>query len=197
MKQAISLGLVVPVLLLVCGSFACGETSDNAPNLGGGATAGASSSSTGGAAGSTSCPAQTPTHGAACQGELSCIYAAFLGCFPSSVLARCQQGRWDVPTPTPYTGPCPGDPVDGPSGCPATLPTAQLSCGMTLDGPVRMFVCEYTDPACVGKRVATCNGQWQITPCEPVVAGGAGGAAGGEGSGGESAGGVSSTGGAE
>jgi hypothetical protein len=192
MKRSVAL-----VLLLVLFGSACGETSNGDPNPGGGAMAGASSS-TGGATADASCPAQTPTHGAPCQGALSCSYHAFLGCYPSPVLATCQQGRWDVPTPTPYVGPCPGDPVDGPGGCPATLPTEQRGCGMTLDGPPRMFVCEYTDPACVGKRVATCNGQWQITPCEPVAAGGAGGAgAGGEASGGESAGGLPSAGGAE
>lgn len=198
MKRGIRLGLVAPILLLMCGSIACGETSNDDPNPGGGATAGASPS-VGGATADTSCPAQTPTHGAPCQGALSCNYQAFLGCYPSPVLATCEQGRWDVSEPTPYTGPCPGDPIDGPGGCPATLPTAELGCGMTLDGPPRMFVCEYADAACVGgKRVATCSGQWQITPCEPASAGGAGGAgAGGEGSGGETAGGVPSAGGAE
>jgi hypothetical protein len=198
LKRFVRPDLVVPAILLSLSGFACGETRSDVPSASG-AVAGASSS--GGAPADASCPAQAPSHGAPCQGAQSCYYSAFLGCFPSTFLAVCKEQSWDVQTPTPYMGPCPGDPSDGPGGCPETLPTAGFICGGTLDGPPRMFVCEYTEAGCFGKRVATCpqgKWQWELSPCEAESAAGAGGAAtGGEGSGGESAGGVSGVGGAE
>lgn len=166
-------------LVLLLSGVACGETSNDSPHRASGGSAGAATST-----GDASCPAQSPTHGAPCQGVLSCNYHAFLGCYPSGVTAVCKQGRWDVPKPAPYTGPCPGDPIGPTPTCPAQQPIPGASCNQTptLDGPPLPLVCEYVDPACVDERVATCNGQWTITPCVPVRVGGAG--AGGEAAGG-------------
>ncbi len=192
MKTHAGTRIALSVLLLVCSSAACGETSTNDPQYSsgsmagslaqtsgstagasgstGGATAGASASA-GGASGATSCPAQTPINGTACQGMLSCPYWAFIGCYPSSVQATCKDGLWNVPAPIPYSGPCPGQAPP----CPTQLPTPGLGCGMTLDGPPAMLHCEYPDPTCVGPRIATCSGSWTISECVPVAAGGAGG----------------------
>jgi hypothetical protein len=176
-KRSLGAKLLGAAVLASCASIACGETSQNDAKPMAGAMAGAAAS-TGGAGGATSCPMQTPTHGAPCEGALSCNYQAFLGCYPSPVLATCKQGRWEVSNPMPYTGPCPGDPMGPTATCPAQKPAAATSCNQTptLDGPPLPLVCEYVDLACVDKVVATCNGQWTITPCVPVGAGGAGGA---------------------
>ena len=173
MKQGAGAQLLGLVLLLAGAAMACGATSNDAPERASGGTAGAAP-----AMGDASCPAQSPMHGAPCQGVLSCNYQAFLGCYPSGVTAVCKEGRWDVPKPVPYTGPCPGDPMGPRATCPAQKPTAATSCNQTptVDGPPLPLVCEYVEPACVDKVVATCNGQWTITPCVPVGAGGAGGA---------------------
>lgn len=171
--------LLAPTFFLAVG-VACGETSNDAPHRASGGSAGATTSM-----GDTTCPAQSPTHGARCQGALSCNYQAFLGCYPSGVTAVCKEGSWDVPKPVPYSGPCPGDPIDG-GTCPVQQPTPATGCApiSTLDGPPRPLVCEYVDPACVDERVATCDGKWTLTPCVPVSGGGAGGAPSDDGGGG-------------
>jgi len=166
-------------VLLLCAGIACGETSDRPSEQKGGTGGGGVSASA--ATADTSCPAQMPTHDAPCLGALSCFYGVFAGCFPSTVVATCNGNRWDVPEAKPYSGPCPGDLSGEQPMCPAQQPIPATSCPLvsTLDGPPFMIRCEYTDPACLGPRVATCNGLWQLTPCVPANTGGAGAGGGG------------------
>lgn len=178
--------MLAATLLLLCAGVACGGTSTHpAEQKGGGGGTGGGGVSGSTPAVDTSCPAQMPTHDAPCVGALSCNYAVFAGCFPSTVVATCKVNGWDVPEAEPYSGPCPGDVVGEPPMCPTEQPIPATSCPLvpTLDGPPLMIRCEYADPACLAPRVATCNGLWQLTPCVPANPSGAG-AGGGGGTGG-------------